>query len=279
MSNYFRTSMAVLVAVGLALPAAASASEVTTVAGVGAQVHVGGVRASTSVQAQVQGNVGGSNQQQNGQVSATGSAQAGERGNATSTTAHDRNQVREETVLAARLGLHLESSTTPVQTAAQLQNSIQIREQELEQSASSSVGVSQSVLRSAIPMQVAVHALLASKDMLGTNIGAQVSQVAQQLNQSVQTTANAELQVKERGFWTRLFFGGDTQAANTIKAAVAQNQARITQLTQLLAQANVSASVKTQLQTQIQAMQQEQVHLQALAQQQASAWGIFSWRF
>ena len=270
---------AVVAALGLVLPASALAAEMQAVSGVGAQVRVGGagVRASTSVEVGAQGNVEGSNGQGavRGSATATAAVSGWERGNATSTAAHERNFAR----AAARLELWLGGTETPVQNAEQLQQMIQTRRQELEAAASSTASSTREAraLRESIGMSVAVHALLASKDLLGTNVGTQVSQIAQQMNQSFQTTTEAQLQIAQRGFWTRLFFGGDTKAAGVITEAVAQNQARIAQLTRLLAQASVSAQVKAQLETQLQAMQQEQTRLSALAKQQASAWGVFSW--
>lgn len=288
MHKYFRTTFAVAVAVGLVLPAAASAAEIRAVTGVGAQVRVGnetGAAASTSVRVQAQGQATGSSQQQahegqgnsQGNATATAATSGQERGNATATAAHERNLER----ATVRLDLWLGGTTTPVQSAVQLQQMIQARTQELEGAASSSASTTREALalRHSVGMSVAVHAFLASKDLLGTNVGTQVSQVAQQMNNVLATTTKAQLQIAERGFWTRLFFGGDTKAAGTITEAVAANEQHIQQLQQLLAQTNVSAQVKTQLTTQIQAMQQEQVRLSALAKQQASAWGILSWRF
>ncbi|HQT83007.1 MAG TPA: hypothetical protein PLW99_02575 [Candidatus Paceibacterota bacterium] len=173
----------------------------------------------------------------------------------------------------------LESTTTPAFSLAQLQQSIAVRKQELEQEvANATSSADKALVANANPVRLAVHALLASKDMVG-GIGAQVSQIAQQMNDSVASTTVAEAQIQSRGFLTKLFFGGDSSAAQVINQAVAKNQAHIQTLTDLLSQANISADVKATLTAQITALQDAQTKLQALAQQQQSMWGLFSWRF
>lgn len=127
-------------------------------------------------------------------------------------------------------------------------------------------------------VSVAVHALLASRDMLG-GIGRQVSQAAQQINDSLATTTAAEARIHARGFFTSLFFGGDAKAADEIQQQVELNQSRIAQITQLLAQSSASADVRATLGTQLQVISQDQARLQVLAKQQKGLWGIFSWRF
>lgn len=176
------------------------------------------------------------------------------------------------------LFLELESTTTQAFSFAQLQQMIQLRKQELKQEAASTTPSDQGIMKNANDVRLAVHALLAAKPLLG-GIGQQVSQIAQQVDASVATTTTAEAKIQARGFWTNLLFGGDSAAATVIKDQVAQNQQRIAELTQLLAQANVSADVQTTLKAQIAAMEVQQTNLAALAQKEQSQWGLFSWRF
>ncbi len=178
-----------------------------------------------------------------------------------------------------RLQIRLESTTTPAQNGLQLQQMIQEREQQLAQEASSTPQEDQNIIRNENRVRLAVHALLSAQNMLGGGIGPQVSQIAQEINNSVQVTANAEAQIQSRGFWTRLFFGGDAQAAGTIVQATTQNQTRMQQLTELIAQASTTPAVRTELQAQLQEMQQEQTRLQTLANTEQRWWGLFSWRF
>ena len=174
----------------------------------------------------------------------------------------------------------LESSTTPAFSIGELKQSIEVRKQELEQeAASSSSDADHSLMENVNPVRLAVHSLLASKDLLGGGIGQQVSDIAQHMNDAVATTTAAEAKIQSRGFLTRLFFGGDSASAQAISEAVAKNQANIQKLTDLINQAGTTADVKATLTAQITALEDAQTRLQALAQNEQKAWGLFSWRF
>ena len=238
------------------------------------QVRVSGVDASTSASVQGEGRPSVVEQQkpkeQEHQTEAASSSdQAG--GEATS---GDRRGGEME-----GLPFRLESTTTPAFSFGELKQSIEKRGQELEQELASSSPADRAIIANANPVRLAVHSLLASKDLLGGGIGQQVSQIAQQVSASVATTTNAEAQIESRSFFTKLLFGGDSAAAQVITQQVAQNQQRIDDLTKLLGQANVSADIQTTLTAQITALQDAQTRLQDLAQKEQSMWGIFSWRF
>ncbi len=181
-------------------------------------------------------------------------------------------------IMSEGLPFSLESTTTAALSFGQLKSSIEARQQELDQEEASSSPETRSIMKNENPVRLAVHSFLASKDLLG-GIGSQVSAIARQMNYSIASTTNAEAQIQSRGFLTKLFFGGDTAAAQVITEQVAQNQQRIDALTKLLAQANISVNVQTILKAQITALQEAQARLQVLAQQQQNMWGLFSWRF
>lgn len=189
---------------------------------------------------------------------------------------HMNEKARE--MMREYLHFNLESTTTQAFSLAQLDQMIQMRKHELDQEDASSTPADRNIVKNANEVRLAVHALLAAKPLLG-GIGQQVSHIAQQVDASVGTTTNAEARIQARGFWTNLFFGGDSAAAAVIANEVAQNQQRINELTQLLAQANVSADVQTTLKAQIAAMEVQQTNLAALAQKEQNQWGLFSWRF
>lgn len=163
-------------------------------------------------------------------------------------------------------------------TSAELGQMIQVREQELAQEAASTTVANRSALQNANQVRLAVHAFLSAQDLL-PGIGQQVAAIATQLDNSVQASANAEVQIQSRGFWTRLFFGGDAQAAGILEQQVTQNQVQLQTLTQLLSQASSTPAVQAQLQAQLQTMQEEQSRLQDLSKSEKSQWGLFSWRF
>lgn len=185
----------------------------------------------------------------------------------------DENQNDDE-----EISLDLEDDSHPAVSLEDLKQKIEDRKHELEQEVASTSPDHQDIVENANQMRLAVRALLASKDLVG-GIGDQVSELAKQMNESVATTTEAEAKVQARGFLVRLFFGGDSAAAEVIAQQVAQNQARIDELTKLLNGANVSADIQVVLKAQIAAIQDAQARLQDLAQKEQKSWGLFSWRF
>lgn len=174
--------------------------------------------------------------------------------------------------------LEMENDDDQAVSLSDLKQKIEIRKQELEQEVASSSPEHREIIENANPVRLAVHTLLSSKELLG-GIGPQVSHIAKEMNGSIATTTDAEVQIQSRGFFARLLFGGDAAAADVITQQVAQNQQRIDDLTTLLNQANVSADIQVTLKAQIAAIQEAQKRLQDLAQREQNAWGLFSWRF
>lgn len=174
--------------------------------------------------------------------------------------------------------LELESTTTLAHSSDELKQTIEKRKTELDDEAASTTPDNQDIVKSVNPARVALRGLLTSKALLGAD-GQKVADIAEKMNSSVATTTDAEVEIHSRGFFTRLFFGGDSTAASVIATAVAENQTHIDELTTLLNAANVAADVKATLIAQISVLQDAQARLTALAAKEQSAWGIFSWRF
>jgi hypothetical protein len=226
-------------------------------------------------------------------IEASSSARVGEGGQTEATSSKEQENQLEATSSNDQKGnenvqsgdqgnqeidLELESTTTPAFSLAGLKLSIEQRKQELDQEVASTTEADKNIVENANPVRLAVHSLLASKDLLG-GIGQQVSEIAKQMNDSVATTTNAEAKIQSRGFLTRFLFGGDSAAADVISQAVAQNQQRIDDLTKLLGGANVSVDIQIVLKAQITALQTAQTRLLDLAQKEQKMWGLFSWRF
>lgn len=187
-------------------------------------------------------------------------------------------QVRRNSVTVGSMRLDFEDDADTAVSLKDLKQKIEARKQELEQEVASTTDNERDIVENANPVRLAVHSLLASKDLLG-GIGSQVSAIAKAMNDSVATTTLAEEKIQSRGFFTRLLFGGDRSAADTISETVAQNHSRIDNLTNLLGQANVSADIRSTLEAHMTALEDAQTRLQNLAQSQKRLWGIFSWRF
>ena len=192
----------------------------------------------------------------------------------------DAKQQREEAreTFKSRLELLRAGTSTPARSLEHLKQMIQERREMLENEAASTTPEVRRLFNGATSMSVAVHALLASRDLLGGGIGQQVSDIARRVDDSAATTTNAEAKIHSRGFLTKLLFGGDTTAADVISQEVARNQERIDALTALLNQANVPADIQAELNAQITALKEAQARLESVAQGERKAWGIFSWR-
>lgn len=182
----------------------------------------------------------------------------------------------------AQFAAHMDElfgSSTPAQDAQQLEQMIQTRREMFAQAASSTATSSRPILEHAARVDLAVHALLAARNLIGSSTAAEnISQLAEQIRTSLASTTEAQAQIQARGFWTRFFFGGDTRAADTLSQVAAQNQTRIEHITSLLNQASTSAPVKAQLEAQLQALEQAQASTTEQASQQKGLWGLFSWR-
>lgn len=198
----------------------------------------------------------------------------------TSTTTGDQTQDRDRIRDRDRIHVDPENVPNPAQSGSQLRQMIQNRWQALNNQAASSTfnGGQQQMVQNQNQMRLGVYAMLAAQNMLG-NLGPQVTNLAKQIDNSVQATVNAEYSIQTRSTLARLFMGGDRGNANAIMQQIAQNQTRIQELSQLINQSGAPSDVKATLQQELQTMTQEQVRLQDVASQQLNMWGIFSWRF
>ena len=174
--------------------------------------------------------------------------------------------------------LELEDDEDLASSFDDLKQKIEVRKHELDDEEASTTPKFKNAVKNANEVRLAVHSLLASKELLG-GIGSEVSQIAKDMNDSVATTTNAEAKIQARNFFARLFFGGDSVAADVISQQVARNQQHIDDLTKLLEGANVPADIQAVLKAQIMAIQDAQTRLLDLAQKEQKQWGLFSWRF
>lgn len=212
------------------------------------------------------------------QIQTTDSGRVESSGRATSTERGNENVNDEEQNDQDELEIELEDDGDRAVSLDDLKQKIEDRRQELEDEEASTTPKFKDAMKNANEVRLAVHTLLSSKDLLG-GIGQQVSEIAKHMNDSVATTTNVEAKIQSRGFLTRLFFGGDSAAADVISQQVAQNQQRIDDLTALLGEANVSSDIRAVLTAQITAIQEAQARLQDLAERERKMWGLFSWRF
>lgn len=161
-------------------------------------------------------------------------------------------------------------------TTEELRTILQQREQQMVQELEGVGSGERNVLQNQNQVRLAVHAMLGMEDLAG-NRGQQIAAVARQFNNSVQATIQAEEKIQNRGFFSRLFAGGDKEAAEEIESEVNQNQQRITNLKRYQQECDCGSEVKAMLQEQIQNLEQEQNRLGELAQNEKQNRGLFGW--
>ncbi len=160
---------------------------------------------------------------------------------------------------------------------AELKQMIQQKQQEMEQElAGLSNKDKQKVFRNQNQVRLAVHTLLSMENLTG-GIGKNVSAIAREFNNSVQSTIRAEEKIQAKSRIMRFFTGGDDEAAGEIEQEVNMNREKIQQLKRLKDQCNCTAEVKAMFQEQIQNMELEQNRLRQLAQSEKKSKGLFGW--
>jgi len=176
---------------------------------------------------------------------------------------------------AGQQGLML-GNQQKARTMTQAREMVQQKKQEMTQEMQELSNVQQKVYQNQNKVREAVHALLAIED-LAPGIGPQVSQIAQQFNNSVQATIIAEEKIQKRNAFVRFFMGGEKNAAQEMEQELNQNQLRIQELKQLREECVGGEEVKAMIQEQIQNMEQEQARLQQLADREKNTNGMFGW--
>ncbi len=169
-----------------------------------------------------------------------------------------------------------QGSTVMAQNQAMVQEKVQLKEQQMNQELQQMKSPQKEVYQNQNQVRSAVHALLAMENMTG-GIGQQVSAIARNFNNSVQSTIRAEEKIMSKSGFSRFFSGGDEEAAEELEAEVGANKLRIQQLKQLKEECDCGEEVKAMFQEQIQSMEQEQLRLEQLAKKEKASKGIFGW--
>lgn len=125
-------------------------------------------------------------------------------------------------------------------------------------------------------VRFAVHQLLAMENQTG-GIGPQVSAIAKDFNNSIQSTWQLENQIDSRDAFSKFLFGNDKTSAAQLNNLTIQNQVRIQEMQQLIGNATIDNETRLMLQDQLQIMQQENTRLNEYATSAAKNRGIFGW--
>ena len=174
-----------------------------------------------------------------------------------------------------------EQNKVMAQNTEEVKQQIQERKQEMNRELESMPEEKQKVYRNQNVVREAVHNLLGMRDLLNQKggIGQNVSEIAREFNNSVQSTIIAEEKIDKRSVILRILVGGDEESAEEIEQEVTSNKERIQELKRLKEQIREDEELKQVLQEQIQQMEQEQNRLQELAQKEKKSKGLFGWLF
>ena len=187
-----------------------------------------------------------------------------------------RDQVREE------LGNQQdEQNGTRSRNTTELRQRIQERKQEMKEELELMSGKKQKVYKNQNLVRETVHNLLEMRYLLDQKggIGQNISEIAREFNNSVQSTIIAEEKIQTRSRFMRILVGGDDKSADELQGEVSRNNERIQRLKQLKEQIQNDDELRQVLQEQIQQMEQEQSRLQELSQNEKKNKGLFGWLF
>ena len=127
--------------------------------------------------------------------------------------------------------------------------------------------------------QIATEAVVAAQNMLGQN-GAQLGQVATQVQQAFTTMTQQEEQLQTRSWIGRLFFGQNQDTVQTMQQEMEQNQQRLEELKQTMQTCtDCDQNAVNVLVEQFQALEQEQNRLQQVVDGASGHYGLFGWLF
>ena len=160
--------------------------------------------------------------------------------------------------------------------ANELKDMIQQKQQEMSQEMSGLDEKQQNIYQNQNKVRTAVHLLLAMENLAGSK-GARISEIAKEFNNSVQSTIRSEEKIESKGFLSRMFTGGDAEAAGELERQTIQNRLKIQELNQLKEECDCDPEVKAMMQEQINNMELEQARLEQLAQSEKQSKGLIGW--
>ncbi len=153
---------------------------------------------------------------------------------------------------------------------------IRERETEIEQELHIAGVKDPEIIQNQSSFLVGIQAIGEVNELVSVN-AANVTRLETELRESLNTTAQAEVRIKERNQVVRFFIGGDDSAARQLLGELEQNQDRIREMQQLIDQCSCSQDVQDVLREQLRDMEQEQERLRALAQQEIDDEGLVGW--
>ncbi|WP_424025799.1 hypothetical protein [Methanoregula sp.] len=118
--------------------------------------------------------------------------------------------------------------------------------------------------------------MLAMENRTG-GIGPQVSAIAREFNNSANASQQYENRINNRDAFSRFFFGSDRQAATELANLTALNQARISEIENLMNTTALDADTRSMMDEELQLLQQNVAFDQQLSTQAKQDRGLFGW--
>ncbi|MCK5476887.1 MAG: hypothetical protein KAI55_03120 [Candidatus Aenigmarchaeota archaeon] len=163
-----------------------------------------------------------------------------------------------------------------VQEMNQLRNTLREQNEKMKQELDGMNDDKGNIYMNQNRVREAVHTLLALENFTG-KMGPQISAIAKEFNNSVQSTIKAEEKIQTRSKIVRFFTGGDSKTANELEGEINQSRIKIQELKKLKEQCECDEEIKTMMQEQIQQMENEQTRLSGLAQKEKQSKGLLGW--
>ena len=143
-------------------------------------------------------------------------------------------------------------------------------------SSENETGVPPGWVRNPNKVRDAVHTLLAMENRTG-GIGPQISAIAREFNNSAGTRQQDEDRITNQDAISRFFFGGDRGAAAELANLTVENQARISEIEDLMNTTTLDAGTRAVMDEQIQLLQQNVAFDRQLAAKAQQDRGILGW--
>jgi superfamily II DNA helicase RecQ len=126
-------------------------------------------------------------------------------------------------------------------------------------------------------VRLAVQTLLAMENLTG-GIGRNVSEIARNFNNSIQSTLRHEEKIQNRNKVLKFLFGRDLKTVKQLENETLRLQEMINSFNKTIESCEeCTEEVKEMLQEQLMLMQQEQQRLQQLVQKEKKIKGLFGW--
>ncbi|MDP3052621.1 MAG: hypothetical protein Q8N22_01540 [bacterium] len=123
-----------------------------------------------------------------------------------------------------------------------------------------------------------VQGVLKTASSTEGGIGQQIRVIAQQQNQSENTTIQAMEKIQTRSKIKTFFLGSDYKNLGSLRSETVQTKNRLEQLNRLMENIQNEGD-KTELQNQIQTLEQEQTKIESFIKAQEGKFSLFGWVF